>query len=466
MEFRVLGPFEVAEEGAGVVSISAAKERALLLVLVLHANEVVPAERLIDELWGERAARIPRQRRCRRTCPRLRNSASGRRITGADRDPRAGYELSSTRTSSTRTGSSGLVAGRGEARRGRPGGRAPGLEEALALWRGAPLAELAYEPFAQAEIARLEDLRVAAFEQATDARAGLGHHADGRRQLEALVGEHPFRERLRAQLMLALYRAGRQAEALRGVSAGEADARGRARHRAGPSAEAARRADPESGSGARSASPYGSTIARPAHPEVAGRSPRRLRARACDCNGSLPNPGDRSSAVPPNSVGLIEASTAKLAASIAVGPTPSLIAYGGTAHHRQLWVANAGDQTLTRIDTRTRKASGPVVSLRATPAGLVVGFGAVWVLDKDVPQLLRIDPEVGRVIETFPLPLAGPGYFPVGIAVGDGSLWAAYDTPGQLVRIDPVSGHIVKTIHIGSPTAIAYGAGAVWIGGP
>jgi Bacterial transcriptional activator domain/Bacterial extracellular solute-binding proteins, family 5 Middle len=176
--------------------------------------------------------------------------------------------------------------------------------------------------------------------------------------------------------------------------------------------------------------------------------------------------GGGSQAVPANAVGVIESGTGRLAASIAVGPTPSLIAYGGTPRHRQLWVANAGDQTLTRIDTATRKPSGPVVSLRATPAGLAVGFGAVWVLDKDVPQLLRVDPEVGRVVDSVPLPLAGPGYFPAGIVVGARSVWAVYDSPGQLVRVDPILGRVVKKIAIGSPTAIAYGAGAVWIGGP
>jgi ABC-type transport system substrate-binding protein len=175
--------------------------------------------------------------------------------------------------------------------------------------------------------------------------------------------------------------------------------------------------------------------------------------------------GRGSQALPANAVGVIEASTGNLDASIAVGPSPSLIAYGGT-RHRQLWVANAGDQTLTQIDTATRKPSGPVVSLRATPAGLAVGLGAVWVLDKDVPQLLRVDPEVGRVVDSIALPLAGPGYSPAGVAVGDGSVWAAYDSPGRLVRMDPVTGRVVRSIAIGSPTAIAYGSDAVWIGGP
>ena len=126
-----------------------------------------------------------------------------------------GYELQ------VEPGRARRAAVRAPARRGagRAGRRAAGpaldaLEAALALWRGAPLADLAYEPFAQAEIARLEDLRVAALEQLVDAKLALGRHAEVIGELERLVEEHPYRERLRAQLMLALYRADRQADAL------------------------------------------------------------------------------------------------------------------------------------------------------------------------------------------------------------------------------------------------------------
>jgi DNA-binding SARP family transcriptional activator len=89
------------------------------------------------------------------------------------------------------------------------------LREALGLWRGPPLADFAYESFAQAEIAHLEELRLTAIEQRIEAELALGHHAQEIGELESLVDQHPFRERLRAQLMLALYRSGRQAEALR-----------------------------------------------------------------------------------------------------------------------------------------------------------------------------------------------------------------------------------------------------------
>ena len=104
--------------------------------------------------------------------------------------------------------------GRAELAAERPAQALEALEQALALWRGPVLADLSYEAFAQAEIARLEDLRVAAVEQLIEAKLALGRHAEVVGQLETLIVEHPYRERLRAQLMLALYRCDRQADAL------------------------------------------------------------------------------------------------------------------------------------------------------------------------------------------------------------------------------------------------------------
>ena len=104
--------------------------------------------------------------------------------------------------------------GRNALARGEPETAAATLREALALWRGPPLADFTFEPFAQAEIARLDERRLAALEERIDADLALGRHADLVAEIEALVASHPLRERLRAALMLALYRSGRQAEAL------------------------------------------------------------------------------------------------------------------------------------------------------------------------------------------------------------------------------------------------------------
>jgi DNA-binding SARP family transcriptional activator len=216
MDFRILGPIE-AIEGNRPLALGGAKQRALLGMLLLHANEVVSSDRLIDELWaGDRREEAVRALQV--AVSRLRKALRPDRVAGAEsglvvtRAP--GYEL---RTDPERLdvkrfealaseGKRALVAGDARSARAK-------LDEALRLWRGPPLADLAYESFCQAEIARLEELRLAALEDRIAADLELGR-ADVVAELEALTDKHPLRERLRGQLMLALYRSGRQAEAL------------------------------------------------------------------------------------------------------------------------------------------------------------------------------------------------------------------------------------------------------------
>ncbi len=205
LEFRVLGSLEVLDEGRPV-ALSGQKQRALLALLLLRANDVVPAERLVDLLWGERPPRT--------AITSLQNFVSQlRKALGPDSlETRApGYRL--------RLEPEQLDLGRFEAlvrraREGDPVERARLLREALALWRGTPLADFAYEPWAQDEIRRLDELRLGALEERNAAEFELDRHAELISELEALVAEHPQRDRLRGQLMLALYRSGRQAEAL------------------------------------------------------------------------------------------------------------------------------------------------------------------------------------------------------------------------------------------------------------
>jgi DNA-binding SARP family transcriptional activator/tetratricopeptide (TPR) repeat protein len=212
MEFRILGPLEVCTDGGRKLDLSG-KQRSLLAVLLLHADEAVSTDSLIDALWGaeppETAAKALQV-----YVSRLRKlfEAEGRGLL-VTRPPGYALEL----------GEHGLDLRRFERLRaeadqatadGDPARAETKLREALSLWRGAPLADLAFEPFAQSEIARLEELRLAALEERIDATLALGRHADVVGELEALVAGHPLRERLRAQLMLALYRSRRQAEAL------------------------------------------------------------------------------------------------------------------------------------------------------------------------------------------------------------------------------------------------------------
>jgi len=205
MEFRLLGPLEVLERDR-VLMVGGGKQRALLAVLLLHANEVVSTDRLLDDVWGS-SPPATAAKSVQLYVSRLRKVLDdGRLVT---RPP--GYVLRVERSELDVACFERLV---GEARVADPERAARKLREALGLWRGAPLADLAYEPFAQAEIARLEELRLEALEARVDADLAAGRHAGLVGELEALVAEHPLRERLWGQLMLALYRSSRQAEAL------------------------------------------------------------------------------------------------------------------------------------------------------------------------------------------------------------------------------------------------------------
>jgi DNA-binding SARP family transcriptional activator len=206
VEFRVLGPFEVWVEGRPL-ELKRRKQRALLALLLLHAGEVVSTDRLIEELW---AGRPPKT-----AVGSLRNVISSLRKTlGRDllRTREPGYLLDVERERVDLHRFERLMAQATESREAER--RADLLHEALGLWRGPPLADLAFESFANVEIARLEELRTAAREELIGAELELGRHSQLIPELEALVAEHPLRERLRGQLMLALYRSGRQVEAL------------------------------------------------------------------------------------------------------------------------------------------------------------------------------------------------------------------------------------------------------------
>ena len=209
MDFRILGPLE-ALDGARQIALGGHKRRAVLAVLLLHPNETLSGERLIDELWGE-SPPANALKTLQVHVSRLRKELPPDVLVTREH----GYELQLELEEVDAHRFEGLVDdGRGELGAGHPDRALDALERALALWRGAPLVDLAYEPFAQAEIARLEDLRVTAIEESIEAKLALGRQGEVIGQLEQLVEEHPYREHMHAQLMLALYRADRQADAL------------------------------------------------------------------------------------------------------------------------------------------------------------------------------------------------------------------------------------------------------------
>jgi DNA-binding SARP family transcriptional activator/class 3 adenylate cyclase len=213
MEFRILGPFEVTHEGRPVTL--GGRERVVLALLLLSGNRVVSSERLADQLWGER----PPDRAIQSLRVHISRLRRALREAGAD-----GLLVTRPRGYSVRVDPDALDAARFETllaqgRRQRAEGDHPGaaasLREALSLWRGPALADVADAPLLQVEAGRLEEARLAALEERIEADLALGRHSELTAELDALTRAHPVRERLWAQRILALYRTGRQAEALR-----------------------------------------------------------------------------------------------------------------------------------------------------------------------------------------------------------------------------------------------------------
>jgi class 3 adenylate cyclase len=206
LTFRVLGPLEV-RDGDLVIELPPGKQRVLLVALLMRAGEIVPTDTLIEQLWGETPPRTARG-------ALVNNVSLLRKALGSDvlltRPP--GYLLDVVPVQTDLGQFEKLTA---EARATQSvTERAEKLRQALTLWRGTPFADLAFESFAQLEISRLEDPRLAARQDLIDAELEYGSHADLLPELDTLIQQHSFDERLRGQQMLALYRAGRQADAL------------------------------------------------------------------------------------------------------------------------------------------------------------------------------------------------------------------------------------------------------------
>jgi DNA-binding SARP family transcriptional activator len=213
VDYRILGPLEVWN-GDQRVELRGATQRSVLAVFLLSANEPVRTEQLVNALWGETPPETA-PRMIRNSISQLRKVLGGGEPFAALATGAAGYVLQLDPAELDATRFERLVRAAAEAAAHGDHAAAAGLaHEGLLLWRGPPLADFTYDAFAQAEIARLDDLRLAAIEQRIEAELALGRHDELVAELEALVSQHPLRERMQMQLMLALYRSGRQAEAL------------------------------------------------------------------------------------------------------------------------------------------------------------------------------------------------------------------------------------------------------------
>jgi DNA-binding SARP family transcriptional activator len=209
MQFHVLGPMEVYDGDRRVV-LGGPKPRSLLAILLLRRGEVVPADQLIEHLYGG-VPPLKAAKSIHAHVSRLRKSVGDERVRTAG----GGYAVEVARGELDIDRFDELAErGRFALVRGDPRGAAASFAQALALWRGPPFADFRYSDFAQAEIGRLEGRRIGIVEDRIEAELALGQHAELVPELEGIIAEYPLRERPRAQLMLALYRSGRQAEAL------------------------------------------------------------------------------------------------------------------------------------------------------------------------------------------------------------------------------------------------------------
>jgi len=463
MEFRILGPIEVWSEGRQV-RLGGVKQRALLAVLLLHRNEVVSVDRLIDELWGERPPATA-VKTAQVHVSQLRKALDVRHMSGnADeilvtRSP--GYvlrvrpdELDSDRFERL------VEDGRRALREGAAEQATESLLEALSLWRGPALADFALDAFAQTEIARLEAARVSAIEERIDADLATGRHQGLIGELETLIRAHPLRERLRGQLMLALYRSDRQAEAL----AAYQDARRMLDEELGlePSESLQRleRAilvhDPTLDAPLPAPAEIEPTLAAPRPRRrqfilVAGLVSVAIAAIVSVLAFARDSASTSSTGAAGNSVAVFDSSTSKLVADIAVGATPTRLVVGEGAY----WVTNADDHSVSRIDPSTR-AVVDTIAVGSSPNGITTGAGAVWVTNSLDGTVSRIDPDTSAEVQTSDV-----GNFPVGIAYAAGSIWIANVGDGTITRIDARSGAPKKTLPIAA-TELAVGGGALW----
>ncbi|MGZ8782701.1 MAG: BTAD domain-containing putative transcriptional regulator [Gaiellaceae bacterium] len=469
MEFRILGPLEGAD-GDRPLLLGAQKQRALLAVQLLHRGEVVSTDRLADELWGEQPP--PTAVKSLQVYVSQLRKVLGE---GVLETRGRGYliQLEADQLDSARF-ERRFEEGRTLFAAGDARGAADALREALALWRGPPLADFAYEPFAQPEIARLDELRLAALEARIDADLVLGGHTELVAELEALARQQPLREGVRAKLMLALYRSGRQADALEAYRHGRTTSLDELGLEPGRELQeleqAILRQDPALDAPAVARIAPRKARGRGGRPIAIGAALVLVAATLAVVTAVARSDDDRTAVIEagPNSLAVIDPATNLVVAAIPVDAGPTSVAVGGG----KVWVLNRDAQTISLIDAETRTLLKSF-AVGATPAGIAVGAGRVWVGDSVSSSVLELDSETGAVLQTIaapPLtpPPRRPGE-PLGgaIATGLGAVWFASGN-ATVTRVDPRTGRMASRIRHHGLTSndrsqLAVGEGAVWV---
>jgi DNA-binding SARP family transcriptional activator/DNA-binding beta-propeller fold protein YncE len=447
MEFRILGPLEVLDDGRPL-SIRRGKEQALLVYLLLHANEVIPSRRLIDELWGERppatAAKI-----LQNAVSHLRKQLGEGRL--ATRDPGYVFHLEDDELDLRRF--------ERLAREGRG-------EEALALWRGPPLVDLQEERFADEARRRLEEQRLVVLEDRIDADLAAGHHGGLVPELEELVAKHPLRERLHGQLMLALYRAGRQADALEVYRRARRTLDEELGLEPGPALQELERRILKQDADLRAPARTERPVGRAAPAVLGGRRLSIAAAAFVLVVGALLSlgliyalgGGSKPIIVKPNSLVAIDPRANRIVDVAPVGHAPR----GVTVTARAVWVANSADGTVSELDVKTLKPI-QTIGIGAQATELAAAGGAVWVATGFDDTLVKIDARTGGVLGklSFRHAVDAAAY---AVATGDGAVWAI--SSDELVKLNPSTNAILaghrRLDCCNGLRDVAVGEGAVW----
>jgi ABC-type transport system substrate-binding protein/DNA-binding SARP family transcriptional activator/streptogramin lyase len=454
VEYRVLGPLEVVEAGRRL-PLGGGRQRAVLAVLLLHRRQVVSLDRLVESLWGDEPP-LTAAKTIQVYVSRLRKLLGAQTLETWGR----GYRLAIDPGSCDLDRFEALVArARTAAAGGDPVGADALFGEALALWRGPALDEFAADPFADHEIAPLAEARIAAREDQIDAQLDAGRGPDLVPELESLTRAHPSRERLAAALMLALYRAGRQTDALAVYRA----TRERLVDELGLEPSPVLR-DLE-----RRILQHDPTLRRTANVLPGRRRTRATRRLAAVIAGlvviaggaalfAAQRPRDAHATLQGGpGVVAINTSTGQPAAATHLAGSVAGVGDGAGS----VWVASPGTSSVIRVDPNSATAVDRI-PLGSEPGAIVEGGGSLWVAATVGPTLTRIDPATERVTQT----IRPAGTNLNALAYGAGALWAADQEARKLFEIDPVSGQVRRAISLDvRPSAVLVADGAVWVTG-
>ncbi len=418
MEFRILGPLEVAAKGK-LVALGPPKQRAVLAVLLLHANAVVSSERLIEEVWGEKAPPTA-SKLVQVYVSQLRRAleAAGDAAILRTRPPGYVMELPPDQLDATRF-TELVTRARIEAKAGLIEDALSTYTDALELWRGPMLADITLESQAWTEVERTAELRLAAVAERIDCELSLGHHARLIGELEALTADQPLHERFWAQLMLALYRSGRQSEALGAYHQARVALREQVGLAPGPELQRLERAILTQDPGLEPTTPLRQSSVRAA-PAVSAEPVRGLH---------LSRLAGRRLAV------------AAIAPALVAAGVIATVLIDGSSSDRTVSVVVASD-SIAVVD-ETKNALVDEIPLRTRPAAIAFGAGSLWVAARDDETLLQIDPNTHDVIRT-----TGLGAEPTSIAVGEGSVWVLCGPARRLFQFDASTGVLVRKLAV------------------